>query len=302
MNLLFLKFIPLNFVWENQAITWMETLWEKNFSNKLSQWPPLTNNRQKRRPTWGRATSPCRCSRWLSRCSCTWSAVSTWSSRSKTWSTRRARREAFPSQSCRNWSHPPPKRQGGHGKMGHVSLYTVRLKRTNQRQINLFNHPTLPLLAPTRMSTVFVSLSGITFFLKSSSRILNLRFSLEPWILQASDTSAWWRTWVDFWVFSKFLFGPGTRQWQGTLKYLASNGKIQSLPWNFFFRDIYPDPIKMYSLRSWDVWSRASLGHLDRVFQTYHSSLGQCSWCRQPGRRRGWSSSSEPGRIIKILK
>ena len=167
--------------------------------------------------------------------------------------------------------------------MGHVPIYTVRMKRTNQRQINLFNHPTLPFLSPTRMSTVFVSLSGITFFLKSSSRILNLRFSLEPWILQASDTSAWWRTWVGFWVFSKFLFGPGTRQWQGTLKYLASNGKIQSLSWNFF-------------------WSRASLGHLDRVFQTYHSSLGQCSWCRQPARRQGWSSSSEPGRIIKILK
>ena len=147
------------------------------------------------------------------------------------------------------------------------------------------------------MSTVFVSLSGITFFLKSSSRILNLRFSLESWILQASDTSAWWRTWVDFWVFSKFLFGPGTRQWQGTLKYLASNGKIQSLSWNFFRGISIQIPWKCIH---WDVWSRASLGHLDRVFKTFHSNLGQCSWCRQPARRQGWSSSSEPGRIIKI--
>ena len=144
------------------------------------------------------------------------------------------------------------------------------------------------------MSTVFVSLSGITFFLKSSSRILNLRFSLESWILQASYTSAWWRTWVDFWVFSKFLFGPGTRQWQGTLKYLASNGKIQSLSWNFFRGISIQIPWKCIH---WDVWSRASLGHLDRVFKTFHSNLGQCSWCRQPARRQGWSSSSEPGRM-----
>ena len=50
MNLLFLTFIPLNFVGENQAITWMEKLWEKIvFFNKL--FPVASSHSQKTKET-----------------------------------------------------------------------------------------------------------------------------------------------------------------------------------------------------------------------------------------------------------